>query len=514
MDSHLPAGLREGDIVATKYRIENRIGAGAMGTVVAAHHLLLAERVAIKFLHPRSVENVEARARFIREARAANHIKNEHVVRVIDISTLESGDLYIVMEFLEGCDLAKWLQTHGPLAVDDAVDYVLQACEGLSEAHELGIVHRDLKPENLFAVQRAGAIETIKVLDFGISKTTDGPPPTVDPGDTHGVTTGESSLMGSPPYMSPEQMQSSRDVDARTDIWALGIVLCELVTGRRPFDGRSPIEVYHQIMSRSMPDLGGDGRLPAGLEAVIRTCIARDRDRRYGSIRDFAVALQPFGSADALASVERIARARPVVARSSIRPAQAPCRTGIPVEDVDSPKTLPSFGQGPQPAAPHGSTSTGRWWRYVGAAALALAISGSAVVVAKRTRGRWGSADAQVPMASRVAAEVPTAPRDAPLATPATALEEESHRAPEATAHAPAASRRSPRAQPATTTPTTASSESRSSAELASPTGVPSSSSALQAPPAAATASTDATRSAPDPDAEDKELQIFLRPRK
>lgn len=337
--------------------------------------------------------NDDARARFIREARAANRIKNHHVVRVIDISTLEGGDLYIVMEFLDGCDLARLLQGRGPLPVDKAVDYVLQACEGLAEAHALGIIHRDLKPENLFAVQRAGAVETIKILDFGISKTTEWLSRTSEAGEVSDVATGESTFMGSAAYMSPEQMKSSRDVDARTDIWALGIVLCELVTGRRPFDGRSPIEIYHQIVSRPMPRLGVAGNLPAGLASVVRTCIARDREARYSSVRDLAAALQPFGSAEALASVERIVRTTSSAARSPMVPADASGRIAVGLEVVDTPKTLASFGQLPRAVAARRWSGAGGWWRHVATAGLLLAIAISAVAATRVTRGRGGASE-------------------------------------------------------------------------------------------------------------------------
>jgi serine/threonine-protein kinase len=209
--------VRVGDVLSGKYRVERVLGTGGMGVVVAAHHLQLDERVAIKFLLPEGLKNAEALARFEREARAAVKIKNEHVARTIDVGKLENGAPYIVMEFLEGSDLASLLRARGALAIDETVEYVLQASEAIAEAHALGIIHRDLKLENLFVVRRADGLMSVKVLDFGISKVTGMAGSGRDVGMTR-----TSTIMGSPLYMSPEQLHSTRDVDTRTDIWANG----------------------------------------------------------------------------------------------------------------------------------------------------------------------------------------------------------------------------------------------------------------------------------------------------
>jgi serine/threonine-protein kinase len=267
----LPADIREGDIIAGKYRIENVIGSGAMGVVVAARHLLLEEKVAIKFLLPQATENREAVARFMREARAAVKIKSEHVARVSDISVLENGTPYIVMEFLDGCDLAAWLRDRGPLPTAIAVEFVLQACEALAEAHSLGIVHRDLKPANLFVVERADGVRAVKVLDFGISKTVRG-------GGLGGSITDTMAVMGSPSYMSPEQMESARDVDERTDVWALGAILCELVSGKLPYSGQSLPQVYASIVAGPQPNLRNfSPAMSPELEAIVLRCLERNR---------------------------------------------------------------------------------------------------------------------------------------------------------------------------------------------------------------------------------------------
>ena len=159
-------------VLLGKYRVDRILGAGGIGVIVAAHHLQLDERVAIKFLLPDALQSPDVVARFAQEARAAVKIKSEHVVRVIDVGTLASGSPYMVMEYLEGADLSAVLSRRGPMPVEEVVGLVLQACEALAEAHALGIVHRDLKPANLFSIARADGSASVKVLDFGISKVT------------------------------------------------------------------------------------------------------------------------------------------------------------------------------------------------------------------------------------------------------------------------------------------------------------------------------------------------------
>ena len=298
------AGVREGDILANKYRIDRILGEGAMGVVVAARHLKLDERVAIKFLQPETLANAEAVARFEREARAAVRIKSEHVARVFDVGTLENGAPYMVMEHLEGGDLAAWLQQRGPLPIEQTVEFVLQALEAIAEAHGLGIVHRDLKPANLFCIRRADGLLSIKVLDFGISKIGG---PGASASDMNMTRT--SDVMGSPLYMSPEQMQSARDVDATTDIWALGIILFQLLTGKAPFVAANMPELVMKIaMTAPQPLRSAMPTAPAGLEQIIRRCLEKDRSKRYPNVAELALALAEFGSKRGRASAERVAR--------------------------------------------------------------------------------------------------------------------------------------------------------------------------------------------------------------
>jgi len=301
-DPQEAAGVHEGQILASKYRVEKVLGIGGMGVVVAAQHVRLDEKVAIKFLLPGMLGNKEVVGRFAREARAAVKIKSEHVARVFDVGTLENGAPYMVMEFLEGDDLAAWLRQRGPLPIEQAVDFVLQACVGVASAHGIGIVHRDLKPANLFCLRGNDGQFIIKVLDFGISKLTD------VGGSQEGMSaTKTAAVMGSPLYMSPEQMQSAKDVDGQTDIWALGIVLYELLTGTRPFVGESFAEIAIKVATTSFagvrtcrPDV------PPELDAVILKCLQKDKKRRYTNVAELALALSDFGSKRARPSIERI----------------------------------------------------------------------------------------------------------------------------------------------------------------------------------------------------------------
>jgi len=296
----MAAGVRPGDVLAGKYRVERVIGAGGMGVVVAAHHLQLDEKVALKFLRQEALSSQEAVGRFVREARAAAKIKGEHVARVSDVGQLETGSPYIVMEYLEGMDLSSWLKQRGPLPIDLAVDFVLQSCEAIADAHVLGIVHRDLKPANLFCVERSDGTLSIKVLDFGISKV-------ITPGASGHDMTRTSAVVGSPFYMSPEQIMSSRDVDVRTDIWSLGVILHELLVGQPPFAGEAITELAVRItIQAATPVQSYRPDVPAGLDQVITRCLEKDRERRYPNVAELALALADFGTRRARQSVEGI----------------------------------------------------------------------------------------------------------------------------------------------------------------------------------------------------------------
>src|SRR5512132_1665322 len=205
----------EGEVLAGKYRVERILGKGGMGVVVAAMHLQLGQRVAIKSLLEDATQ--ETVSRFIREARAAVRLKSEHTARVLDVGDLPDGAPYMVMEYLDGNDLSHLLRSGGALPTADAVLYVLHACEAMAEAHSIGIIHRDLKPANLFLTRGADGAPTIKVLDFGISKLMH-----EQQGEDEVQLTRTSALLGSPLYMSPEQLRSAREATVQSDIWSLG----------------------------------------------------------------------------------------------------------------------------------------------------------------------------------------------------------------------------------------------------------------------------------------------------
>ncbi len=287
-------------MLAGKYRVERVLGVGGMGMVVAAHHLQLDERVAIKFMLPEAFANPEAVARFTREARAAVKIKSEHVARVSDVGALENGAPYMVMEYLDGSDLSGWLKQYGRLGVEQTVEFLLQAGEAIAEAHALGIVHRDLKPANLFVIRRPSGGYSVKVLDFGISKVTGG-----NASDL-GITK-TSATLGSPLYMSPELVGDARAADLRCDIWALGVIAYELLSGVTPFTGDSLFNVLLKIQqTQPVPLRQHAPTVPPGLEAVIAKCLEKDPARRYASVGELAVALAEFGPARARLSLERI----------------------------------------------------------------------------------------------------------------------------------------------------------------------------------------------------------------
>lgn len=348
-DSNEPkVPVNPGDVLAGKYRVERILGMGGMGVVVAATHLHLEQRVAIKFLLPEIAKHPETVARFSREARAAVRIQSEHVGKVLDVGALDTGSPYMVMEFLEGCDLSDLVKNRGPRPWNEAVEYVLQACEAMAEAHKIGIIHRDLKPANLFLTRRPDGSPCVKVLDFGISKVADSP-------DGQALTQ-TAAMMGSPKYMSPEQLKSSRDVDVRTDIWALGVILYELLSGEGAFRADTVPQLYVAIIQDPPQPLKRTD-VPPGLIAVIMRCLEKEPARRFQNVAELSMALNEFASQTARTSIERISRIQGV--QSPAATMGFPAQQGAPAPQAPSPTWAPTAAYGRTPGATTGSSSFG-----------------------------------------------------------------------------------------------------------------------------------------------------------
>ncbi|MBX3230905.1 MAG: serine/threonine protein kinase [Labilithrix sp.] len=277
--------LSKGDLVAGRYRVERVIGAGGMGQVVAARHVELGNLFAIKVLRPS--EDHAVAVRFMREAQAVAHLRNDHVVRVHDVGQMANGLPYIVMEHLDGQDLGALLAARGPLAIDEAVGAILEACEGLAEAHALGIVHRDLKPQNLFLARKSTAGDAIvKVVDFGLAKS-------ITQGNGHGLyakATLQGEIVGTGGYMAPEQMNG--EATPRSDVWALGVTLYRLLTGKHPFAGKNAVELSVAALTADFrPTSLFRPDVPPAIEAVIARCLRKMPEERYPDARALGDAL-------------------------------------------------------------------------------------------------------------------------------------------------------------------------------------------------------------------------------
>ena len=281
--------IAEGQIIGERYLIGPVIGEGGMGVVYAATHIALGAPVAVKVIRSELRDDPEFVQRFLNEARAAALLKDEHIAHVHDVGQLDSGEPYLVMERLDGIELETFMKQSGPLGESEAVDLVLQVCQGLAEAHAASFVHRDIKPANLFLSSQADGRYTLKILDFGISKhlLQGSPERLTDPGKS----------LGSPWYMSPEQMTDPSRVDQRSDIWSVGVLLFELLTKRHPFDGTLVAEVCSKVLTHAPPPLSAlEPKVDPQLESVIVRCLEKDAEQRYPNVTALSRALQPFSS--------------------------------------------------------------------------------------------------------------------------------------------------------------------------------------------------------------------------
>jgi hypothetical protein len=386
-----------GELLGGKYEVEGILGRGGMGVVVAARHRELAQKVAIKCLLPHALAIRDVVERFAREARAAAQIHGEHVARVIDVGRFDDGTPYMVMEHLRGHDLADELQRRGALPVTEAVRYLLEASEAIAQAHALRIVHRDLKPANLYLAETPGRPPIIKVLDFGISKVVE---PNAD------ALTKTASVMGTPFYMSPEQLLSSKNVDERSDIWALGVILYELLAGRPPFVGESVPEIVAQILQNAPAPLRTyRPDVPPGLEAIIARCMQTKPEGRYANVALLSFALaehaEPADRHSATAIARVLGAAPPASLAGTTDPgghgSTHPGQTSATAQSSRPPAIGTAHNLAVSAA---GTPGTGSKWPYAVGALAVLVVGGGAAYI--HSAGGSRAAAAATPAVSAV----------------------------------------------------------------------------------------------------------------
>ncbi|HSQ63653.1 MAG TPA: serine/threonine-protein kinase [Polyangiaceae bacterium] len=368
-------GLSPGTLVLGKYRAERLIGRGGMGVVWLARHLRLDEDVALKFLLPTALAKPDLVTRFEREARALVKLKSPHVARVLDVEVTPSGAPFMVMEYLDGQTLAGLVRGGAALPVELVVDYLLQACEAVAEAHALGIVHRDLKPGNLFLTSGPDGSPVVKVLDFGVSKIG-----ALD-GTSSDVETKPDAIVGSPPYMSPEQLRSSKDVDPRSDVWSLGVCLFELTTGRMPFAAQNLHEHYTKLMLEPAP-LPSQVRtdLPPELDSIVEKCLRREPAARYASVAELARDLAKLAP-DGARSAERIERT--LTAARAARPSS---RSSLPAPPIALPPSGVLSGASTDRTELTGRQRSRRAWRTGLVIGAVIVAAGAALVASRGSR--------------------------------------------------------------------------------------------------------------------------------
>ncbi|HYP77738.1 MAG TPA: serine/threonine-protein kinase [Polyangiaceae bacterium] len=353
--------VRVGDLLVGKYRVERVHRRGALGLTLEAMHTQLGQRVAVRLLSADPKAYPEAAARFLRGARLAVQFQNDHTARIIDVGCLESGAPYIVAELLSGSDFQRVLRVRDSLPVGEAVDFLLQACEGLAEAHAHNIVHRNLKPTNLFLTRRDG-VRRVAVLDFGVSED-----PLSDIAVNLGTTQGAAKALA---YLAPEQIRDPATVDARADIWALGAVLHEMLSGCRLHDAQATPALLAMIAADPAVPLSHlRADVPLELEAVVLRAVAKDREARYSNLAEFAEALRAFASEEGRESVARIAKALGRRARRSLPPPlPAPVPRSKAIVHVAGAARVPAVAQAPNNA---------RRWAELALTGAGLAAAGA-----------------------------------------------------------------------------------------------------------------------------------------
>jgi serine/threonine-protein kinase len=395
-----------GDILLGKYRVEEVIGVGGMGRVVKASHLYLQQPVAIKILLSNMAESQSTVARFLREAQATVKLRSEHIARVMDVGTLPDGVPFMVMEFLEGHDLNQILRHHGPQMPQAVVDLMLQACEGIAEAHALGIVHRDIKPSNFFVTHRPDGSNLLKILDFGISKT---------PAEVTELT-GTQTVIGTPTYMAPEQMKTARSTDPRSDIWSMGVVMYQLLAGRPPFEAETYAALV--LMVGHEPPAPLHVPVPAGLKDIVFRCLEKDPKNRIQNVGELARMLAPYAS-DPLSAQQSAERAARVLA---VRSSQAayPQLSGLNMGNglTPPPALTPrswSNTNGSSLSAGVGQVGTrvvrgGRGKVIAGVAGLCIAAGAGGFLLASSRKTADGSTHVSAPASQPVEMKADTTP--------------------------------------------------------------------------------------------------------
>ncbi len=419
--------VAEGAVIAGKFRLERILGIGGMGAVFEATHTALGERVAVKFLRPELRDKPELVERFLREARSQFRINSDHVVRVLDVGTAESGTPYIAMELLEGVSLHAHLRRVGRVAPAEAAEIAVQACDALAAAHALGIVHRDVKTRNLMLTRGPGGALRVKLVDFGVAQ--------ISSPDLGERLTATETIMGTPLYMPPEQLRSARLADARSDVWAIGVVLYEVLTGRLPYLAESAADMlFRQYHETPRPVHEVAPGVPAGLCAIVSRCLALEPDERFPSAAALARALAPFARERALLPRETLAS--PAKERPSGGETMVLTDTDLGSE------TLASVSLHRRSSVPPATRDGRALFATVTGAVALLGVAASFVVLRPIERGRTvadDKASASVPVVTH-----PTplpAPDPAPSRAPASSA---SARAP--VSSAPPPRRRAPRA--------------------------------------------------------------------